>query len=81
MTLREQLLLELRTQNELVQKEIKELEEQISFEAFAITTLNSGALAGVARSACESRKNAAITKRDRIKQQNSWISEMLSKYR
>lgn len=80
MTLREQLLSELRQQNDVAQKEIKKLEADVSAEAFAMSTVTGGALAGAARSACQNRMQAASTKKERVKQQNAWISEMLSKY-
>jgi hypothetical protein len=81
MTLREQLLSELRQQNEIAQQEIKDLESTISAEAFAMSTVTGGALAGAARSACQNRMQVASAKKDRVKQQNAWISEMLSKYK
>lgn len=80
MTLREQLLSELRQQNDVAQKEIKKLGADVSAEAFAMSTVTGGALAGAARSACQNRMQAASTKKERVKQQNAWISEMLSKY-
>lgn len=81
MTLKEQLLSELRQQNEIAQEEIKKLEADISAEAFAMSTVTGGALAGAARSACQNRMQAASAKKERVKQQNAWIGEMLSKYR
>ena len=81
MTLKEQLLSELRQQTEIAQKEIKKLEADISAEAFAMSTVTGGALAGAARSACQNRMQAASAKKERVKQQNAWISEMLTKYR
>lgn len=81
MTLKEQLLSELRQQNEIAQEEIKKLEADISAEAFAMSTVTGGALAGAARSACQNRMQAASVKKERVKQQNAWISEMLTKYR
>lgn len=81
MTLKEQLLSELRQQNEIAQKEIKELEADISAEAFAMSTVTGGALAGAARRACQNRMQAASAKKERVKQQNAWVSEMLTKYR
>ena len=81
MTLKEQLLSELRQQNEIAQKEIKKLEADISAEAFAMSTVTGGALAGAARSACQNRMQAASAKKERVKQQNAWVSEMLTKYR
>lgn len=80
MTLRDQLLSELRQQDDIAQAKIKKLEEDISGEAFLISTLQDGVFAGVARNACQKRMEAASAEKDRIKQQNSWISEMLSKY-
>lgn len=81
MTLREQLISELSQQNEVAQEEIKKLEADISAEAFAMSTVTGGAFASAARSACQNRMQAASTKKERVKQQNAWISEMLSKYR
>lgn len=81
MTLKEQLLSELCQQNEIAQEEIKKLEADISAEAFVMSTITGGALAGAARSACQNRMQAASAKKERVKQQNAWISEMLSKYR
>ena len=80
MTLKEQLLSELREQNEVAQAEIKKLEADISAEAFAMSTVTGGALAGAARSACQNRMQAASAQKERVKQRNAWISEMLSKY-
>lgn len=80
MTLKEQLLSELRQQNDAAQEEIKKLEAVISTEAFAMSTVTGGALAGAARSACQNRMQAASAKKERVKRQNAWISEMLSKY-
>lgn len=80
-TLKEQLLSELRQQNEIAQKEIKKLEADISAEAFAMSTVTGGALAGAARRACQNRMQAASAKKERVKQQNAWVSEMLTKYR
>ena len=81
MTLKEQLLSELRQQNEIAQKEIKKLEADISAEAFAMSTVTGGALAGAARRACQNRMQAASAKKERVIQQNAWVSEMLTKYR
>lgn len=81
MTLREQLLSELRQQNEIAQKKIKELEATISAEAFTMSAVTGGALAGAARSACQNRMQAASAQKEYVKQQNAWISDMLSKYR
>lgn len=81
MTLREQLLSELRRQNEADQKEIKKIEEDISAEAFAMSTITGGLFAGTAKSACQSRMQAASAKKERAKKQNAWVSEMLSKYK
>ena len=81
MTLKEQLLSELRKQNEVAQAEIKKLEETIRAESFAMSTVTGGAFAGSARSACQNRIQAASSQKERIKRDNAWISEMLSKYK
>ncbi len=81
MTLREQLLSELRQQDKAAQEEIQKLEEDIRAEAFLKTTITGGAFSGTARSACQNRMQAASAKKERVKQQNAWVSEMLSKYR
>lgn len=81
MTLKEQLLSELSQQNEIAQKEIKDLESTISGEMFAQSTLSGGLIAAMAESACDSRIQRAQTQKDEIKKQNAWISEMLSKYK
>jgi len=81
MTLREQLLSELRQQNEIAQEEIEKLEADIRNEVFAMSTVTGGPMAGAARSACQNRMQAASSKKDKIKRDNMWISEMLSKYR
>ena len=81
MTLREQLLSELQKQNEIAQEAIKEQEEIISAEAFARSTITGGPFSSTARSACDSRMQAASTQKNRLQQENAWISEMLSKYR
>lgn len=80
MTLKEQLISELRQQNEVAQAEINKLNETISAEAFAMSTITGGPLSGTARNACQSRMQAASAKKDRLERENSWISEMLSKY-
>ena len=80
MTLREQLLAELRQQNEIAQETIKRLKEQINSEAFARSTVNGGAFASAARDACDKRIQNATQAKNRIEQQNKWISEMLSLY-
>lgn len=81
MTLREQLLSELREQNEIAQGKIKDLEESIRAESFAMSTVTGGALSGVARSAGQSRIQAAASEQGRIEAKNAWIREMLSKYK
>ena len=81
MTLREQLLSELRQQDKAAQEEIQKLEEDIRAEAFLKTTITGGAFASTARSASQNRMQAASAKKERVKQQNAWVSEMLSKYR
>ena len=81
MSLKQQILQELKEQNDITQAEIKKCEDDISAEAFAMSTINGGALAGAAISACQSRMQAATSKKDRLKRENAWISEMLSKYR
>lgn len=81
MTLKEQILSELQTQDEIAQAKIKELDENIRAETFAMSTVTGGAFAGTARNACQSRIQAATSKKNMIVQQNSWIREMLSKYR
>ena len=81
MTLREQLLSELQKQNEIAQAAIKEQEEIISAEACARSTITGGPFSSMARSACDSRMQAASTQKNRLQQENAWISEMLSKYR
>jgi len=80
MTLREQLLSELRMQNESAMKEIRELEEKIKTEAFMMSTVTGGALSGAARSACQNRMQEASNRKAAVTAQNSWISEMLAKY-
>lgn len=80
MTLKEQLLWELHQQDEVAQKEIKELEKAISGESFVQSTLSGGFLAAMAESASDSRIQKASAKKDEIKKQNAWISEMLSRY-
>lgn len=81
MTLREQILMELNEQNSIAQAEIKKCEDDISTQTFLMSTVNGGALAGAARSACEARKQAAADKKSRIATENVWVSEMLSKYK
>lgn len=80
MTLKEQLLSELRQQNEVAQEEIKKLEADISTEIFIMSTLTDGAFAGMARKACQNRKDIASFKKEQVQQDNAWVSEMLSKY-
>ena len=80
MTLREQLLSELRRRNEIVQKKIKEIESQISSYTLFMSTITGGAFSGTAKRSCEYHKNELFEQKERVIQQNSWISEMLSKY-
>lgn len=79
-SLRKTLLSELRRQNEIAQAQIKRYEDDASAEAFMMSTV-SGALSGAARSACQTRMQAANAKKDQLLRENAWISEMLSKYR
>ena len=81
MTLKEQILEELREQDAIAQAAIKECDDQIRAESFAMSTVSGGALAGTARSACQARIDAAVSRQNRIKSGNAWVSEMLSKYR
>ena len=81
MTLREQILMELNEQNSIAQAEIKKCEDDISAEAFAMSTVTGGALSGAARNACQTRMQAATNKKNRLISENAWVSEMLSKYR
>lgn len=80
MTLKEQLISELRQQNEIAQNKIKELDEAISATAFAMSTITGGLGASSARNSCQNRMRTDSAQKERIKQQNAWISEMLSKY-
>lgn len=77
MTLKEKVLSELKLQNEINQSEIKRLEEDISADLFII---NSGTVAGPNKSAWQNRMQISIAQKDRIKNDNAWICEMLSKY-
>ena len=81
MSLKEQILKELEEQNDIIQAEIKKCEDTISAEAFSMSAVSGGALAGAARSACQSRMNAAEFKKARFEGKNAWINDMLSKYR
>lgn len=80
MTLKEQLLWELHQQDEVAQKEIKELESTISGESFAQSTLSGGFIATVAESASDSRIQKASAQKDEVKRKNAWIREMLTRY-
>ena len=80
MTLREKLLAELRQQNEAIQAQIKELDKSIDADYFAMSTITDGLFAGMARSSCRNSIQVASLKKSRLQQQNTWVSEMLSKY-
>ena len=77
---REQILDELRTTDKIAQDQIKDLQGTIKFESFKITTHDNTALGIAAQKACENRRQAAQDQIDKIKKQNKWVSEMLSKY-
>ncbi len=80
MTLKEQLLSELRMQNAVAQAEIEDLNATIRAETLAGNGITGGAFAGAARNAVQTRIQAAQNQKDRIKAQNAWIEDMLSKY-
>ena len=80
MTLKEKILSELREQDKIAKSEIEDLEATIRAEAFAMSTITGGALSGTARSACQSRMDAASSAKARVKAENAWVSEMLEKY-
>ena len=80
MTLREQILYELRQQNEIYQKEIKKLELEISSNALVSSSITGGLLAGAAVNSCENRIETAKAAKSVYTKQNAWINEMLSKY-
>lgn len=80
MTLKEQILDELRRQRDIHNEEIKKLNDSISTERFAMSTINGGALAGTARSACQSRIDMAQSQKNVFEAKNVWINDMLSKY-
>lgn len=81
MTLKEQLLSELRQQNEIDQEKIKKLEEDVRNVAYIKSTITGGLFATTARSSCERDMQAANAEKARVKQKNAWISEMLSNYK
>jgi len=80
MLLKQQILNELKEQNNIMQAEIQKCEEQIKVENFAMSTVTGGVLSGSARSACESRLQVANSKKRLLERENSWIKEMLEKY-
>lgn len=77
MTLREQLLRELKDKNKEAQKSIKYQESVISSNTGG---RGNGILAAAADAACSDRIKEAHEVIDSIKRQNSWVSEMLTKY-
>ncbi len=82
MEIRELLLKELR---EAVDKEnalIKQYNDDVSNEMFCRSTVSgNGALANVARNACEKRANEARRKKEAVEAEAKWKKEMLAKYR
>lgn len=80
MSLKEQILLELKKKNSLALEEMKKCDEAIAFEKFKMSTINEGALAGTARKFCQSNIDSATRRKENIKNENAWVSEMLSKY-
>ena len=81
MTLREQILKELRIQDSIMQKEIKDYESKMDAESFAMNSINGGPLAGTARSACQARLDKYRNEKNRLTNENQWVSEMLAKYK
>ena len=81
MSLKKQLLAELETQDALAQQAIKELDDEIETNRLLESTVNGGAFAGAARTACQNRIHVAFAKKDKIIADNAWIKELLSKYK
>lgn len=80
MTLKEQILSELREKDRIYQAEISDLRDTIYFEEFFKSTLGDTILDSAAASACEHRQNEARKKIQKIEKYSQWISEMLSQY-
>ena len=79
-TMREQLINELRAQIALDEAAMKELDERISTEMYAISTIRGGAFAGAAENACRARADKARNQKARIEKNYTWRTDMLSKY-
>lgn len=80
MTLRQQLLQELRTQDEEAQTAIAKLKEEIEAEYFMRSTITGGAFSTSARNACDNRAQIATNRKNALIAKNKWVSEMLSQY-
>ena len=80
MTLREQLLWELRQQNETAQNVIKKLTSEQDTDAL-IMSAERGVLAGVASNAHQNNINRAQNQKNAIQIQNAWVAEMLAQYK
>lgn len=80
MTLREQLLWELRQHNENAQLAIEKLKSEIETEQFVMSA-DKSAVSGATGVVHQNNISNAQMKIDAIKKQNAWIAEMLSQYK
>lgn len=78
--LRKQLIRELNDAVNKKKSQIKEYEETVKNEMFLKSTVQGGAFAGMARSACDKRANTARRNADVLKKSMEWQEEMLKKY-
>lgn len=80
MTLREQILQELREEAAKADAKIKDYDDTIHAEMFARSTITGGPFSNAARSACETRAQQARNQKAAVERSISWIKEMLAKY-
>lgn len=80
MNLKQQLLHELRVQNEEAKAAIAKLEDEIEAEYFARSTITGGAFSTTARNACDNRAQIAANRKNALVAKNKWVSEMLAQY-
>ena len=78
--LRNQLIQELYDAVNKKKSQIKEYEETVNNEMFLKSTVQGGALAGMARSACDKRADTARRNADALRKSMEWQEEILKKY-
>ena len=80
MTLRQQLLQELRAQGEEAKAAIAKPKEEIEAEYFMKSTITDGAFSTTARNSCDNRAQIAANRKNALVAKNKWVSEMLAQY-